>query len=89
MRFPIMHFFEMHFPDMKKTLAVAVSAAGLLSLGACGNTDLERGTTGGAIGGAAGYAVGAPVIGAAAGAASGALTEQDDIDLGEPIWDWD
>lgn len=72
-----------------KPFPLILASAGLLALSACGNTDLERGTTGGAIGGAAGYAVGAPIIGAAAGAATGAVADQDEFDLGEPIWEWD
>jgi hypothetical protein len=75
--------------EAAKPLTLTLAAAGLLGLSACGNTDLERGTTGGAIGGAAGYAVGAPVIGAAAGAATGAISDQDEVDLGQPIWEWD
>lgn len=70
-------------------LKIAVGAAALLGLAACGNTPEERGITGGGIGGAAGYALGAPVLGAAAGAATGAFTDQDDLDIGDPFWEWD
>jgi hypothetical protein len=31
--------------------------------------------------------VGGAVIGGAAGAAAGAVTGEDDVDLGEPLWD--
>jgi hypothetical protein len=65
-------------------------------LAACGDTRLERGTTGAGIGAAAGAAtsgvtggslLGGAVLGGAAGGAAGALTDKDDIDLGDPIWE--
>ena len=65
-------------------------------LAACGDTRLERGATGAGIGAAAGAAasgvtggnlLGGALLGGAAGGAAGALTDEDDIDLGEPIWD--
>ena len=75
---------------MPRTLMTAAAlAAGALALSACGNTATERGVTGACLGGAAGYAVGAPVLGAVAGGATGAFTEEDDLNLGSPIWDWD
>jgi hypothetical protein len=40
---------------------------------ACGETRLDRGASGAA-------------IGAGAGAAAGVLTDQDDVDLGDPVW---
>jgi len=64
-------------------------------LAACGNTTGDRAASGGALGagvGAAGAAItggsllGGALIGGAAGAAAGALTDEDDIDLGDPIW---
>jgi hypothetical protein len=67
-----------------------------LGLAACGDTRLERGTTGAGIGAAAGAAtsgltggslLGGALLGGAAGGAAGALTDEDDIDLGEPFWD--
>ena len=67
-----------------------------LLLGACGSSKTDRGLTGGAIGaglGAAtgavtgGSALGGAVLGGAAGAATGVLTDEDDVDLGEPVWD--
>ncbi|MGD9536852.1 MAG: hypothetical protein AB7X20_06670 [Alphaproteobacteria bacterium] len=74
-------------------------AAGLLlaiaGLAACGSTTGDRAASGGALGagvGAAGAAItggsllGGALIGGAAGAAAGALTDEDDIDLGDPIW---
>jgi len=74
--------------------------AALLGLGlaGCGDTRLERGTTGAGIGAAAGAAtsgvtggslLGGALLGGAAGGAAGALTDEDDIDLGEPFWDRD
>ena len=65
------------------------------SLVACGTTTKDRALSGAAIGagvGAAGSAitggsaVGGAVLGGAAGAATGALTDDDDIDLGDPLW---
>jgi osmotically inducible lipoprotein OsmB len=67
-------------------------------LAACGETRLERGASGAGIGAAAGAAtsgvtggniVGGALLGGAAGGAAGALTDKDDIDLGDPIWDRD
>jgi osmotically inducible lipoprotein OsmB len=66
-----------------------------LALSACGTTGGDRALSGGAIGAGAGAAVGAvtgmgvgtgALIGGAAGAATGALTDEDDINLGKPIW---
>lgn len=76
-------------------LKTGVAAVALLALAGCGETTGERALSGGAIGAGAGAlggaAVGAPVtgaaIGGAAGAGTGALTDEDDIDLGDPIWD--
>jgi osmotically inducible lipoprotein OsmB len=74
--------------------------AGLLglALAACGESRLERGASGAGIGAAAGAAtsgvtggslLGGALLGGAAGGATGALTDEDDIDLGDPIWDRD
>jgi hypothetical protein len=69
--------------------------AAVLLLAACGSTKTERGLSGGAIGagvGAAGSAItggsilGGAALGGAAGAATGVLTDEDDIDLGDPVW---
>lgn len=63
---------------------------------ACGNTTQERALSGGAIGAGAGAvgssitggsAVTGALIGGAAGAGVGALTDESDINLGEPLWD--
>lgn len=76
----------------------AIRYAGLaaaLLLAACGSTKTERGVSGGAIGagvGAAGSAItggsilGGAALGGAAGAATGVLTDEDDVDLGDPVW---
>ena len=70
--------------------------AAILLLFACGSSKTDRGLSGGAIGAGAGAAVGAvtgtsvlggAAIGGAAGAATGVLTDEDDVDLGEPVWD--
>ena len=76
-----------------KTLA----ALGLLAaLTACGSDPADRALSGGAIGAAGGAAAGEvvggnPAVGAlaggAAGAAAGALTDEGNVDLGEPVWD--
>jgi hypothetical protein len=70
------------------------AAAALLTLAACGSSTSDRALSGGAIGagvgGAAGaltgHTLGGAALGGAAGAAAGALTDEDDVDLGEPIW---
>ena len=79
---------------LKRKIAMTCSALLLLGLAACGNTTSDRLLSGAAIGGgvgAAGGAVfGAPLtgaaVGAAVGAAAGGLTDEQQIDLGEPIW---
>jgi osmotically inducible lipoprotein OsmB len=72
---------------------VALVAA--LLLAACGSSTSDRAISGGAIGAGTGAALGAvtgtsalggAALGGAAGAATGALTDEDDVDLGEPIW---
>jgi osmotically inducible lipoprotein OsmB len=80
---------------MLRSVLTASAALVLLGLAACGQSTGDRALSGGAIGAGAGalggWAVGAPVTGAivggAAGAATGAVTDEDDIDLGDPIWD--
>jgi osmotically inducible lipoprotein OsmB len=95
----------MHVPEAPETeredeMFRFVLVAALLGLGlaACGDTRLERGTTGAGIGAAAGAAtsgvtggniLGGALLGGAAGGATGALTDEDDINLGEPLWDRD
>lgn len=75
---------------------VLAAAFGLLLLAGCGSTTEERALSGGAIGagvgaGAAavtgGSVLGGAILGGAGGAAAGALTDEEDINLGDPIWD--
>ncbi|MGF1609878.1 MAG: hypothetical protein ACFCUQ_10810 [Kiloniellales bacterium] len=75
-------------------IRTGLAALALLALAGCGSSTGDRGLSGagiGAAGGAIGGAmVGAPVtgalIGGAIGGATGALTDEDDINLGKPIW---
>ncbi|WGF89367.1 hypothetical protein [Marinivivus vitaminiproducens] len=75
-----------------------LSAIALLTLAiaACGSSKTDRGLSGGAIGAGVGAGAGAAtggsvlggaVLGGAAGAATGVLTDDDDLDLGDPAWD--
>lgn len=73
----------------------AVAAALIIGLSACGTSTTDRALSGGAIGAGTGAAVGAAtgmgtgtgaLLGGAAGAATGGLTDEDDIDLGRPLW---
>ncbi len=68
-----------------------------LVVAACGSTPEERGLTGAGIGAAGGAVIGAvtglsvvqgALIGAGAAGLTGALTDESDINLGKPIWDW-
>lgn len=61
----------------------------------CGTTTSDRALSGAGIGAGAGAAVGAvtglgpatgAAIGGAAGAAAGGLTDEDDVNLGKPVW---
>ena len=80
---------------MKGLSHTLTTCALAFTLSACGTTPSERGLSGAGLGAAAG-AAGAAIsgggvatgaaIGAAAGAAAGALTEEEDVDLGEPAW---
>ncbi len=74
-------------------LALLLCAACLLA--ACGSSTGDRAASGAGIGAGAGAVVGAVtglsvlqgvVIGAAAGGLTGALTDEDIINLGDPIW---
>lgn len=76
-------------------LRIMTCFAVLGMLSACGSSTTDRALSGGAIGagvGAAGSAAtgGSPVTGAvvggAAGAAVGGMTDEEDIDLGDPVW---
>lgn len=80
---------------MNRMTLVAVLSLSLLFIGACGSSTSDRALSGGGIGAGVGLVggalLGAPVegalIGGAVGAGAGALTDQEDIDLGEPVWD--
>lgn len=65
-------------------------------LAACGTTPEERGLTGAGLGAAGGAIIGAvtgltvleaALIGTGVGGATGLLTDEDTLDLGEPIWE--
>lgn len=66
-----------------------------LMLAGCGSSTTDRALSGGGIGAAAGAGTAAvtggnPItgglLGGAAGAAVGGLTDEDDLDLGDPLW---
>lgn len=77
-----------------KLLLGTVCAVAMVGLTACGQSTTDRALSGGALGAGAGAVggalLGAPAAGAAvggaAGAATGAMTDQDDVDLGKPVW---
>lgn len=79
----------MKFPALALTAAIA-----LLTLGACGSSTSDRAMSGAGIGAGVGAVggllVGDPLtgalIGGAVGAGAGALTDQDQINLGKPVW---
>lgn len=79
---------------MKPILLVFALLIAVGALGACGNSTGDRALSGGGIGAGVGalggFMVGAPlegaVIGGAVGAGAGALTNQNQINLGRPIW---
>jgi hypothetical protein len=73
-------------------------AAVALLLAGCGSSTTDRALSGGGIGAAAGAGTAAVtggnpltggLLGGAAGAAAGALTDEDDVNLGDPIWNRD
>jgi hypothetical protein len=75
-------------------VAVALALASLVA--ACGSSTTDRTLSGAGIGAAGGAAVGAAtggnpltgaLLGGAAGAAVGGLTDEDDFNLGDPVWD--
>ena len=76
----------------KAALPTAAAALALLLAG-CGSSTSDRALSGAGIGAGAatgaitgGSVLGGALLGGGAGAATGALTDQDDIDLGRPIW---
>lgn len=82
---------------IRSATLIGISALAL-GLAGCGDTKTERGLSGAGIGAAAGAATGAATggsvlggaaLGGAAGGAAGVLTDKDDVDLGDPVWDRD
>lgn len=78
-------------------LVSAMAIVGLL-LAACGTSKTERGVSGAGIGAAAGAGTAAvtggnpltgAILGGAAGGAAGVLTDEDDVNLGDPVWNRD
>jgi len=81
---------------MKRILMIVAMLVAVGPLAACGSSQSDRALSGAGIGagvGAVGTAVtggnpvGGALLGGAVGAAAGALTDESDIDLGEPLWD--
>jgi osmotically inducible lipoprotein OsmB len=77
------------------TMKLIIPISLFLLLMACGESKLDRGLSGAAIGAGTGAAAGAATggsilgggaLGGAAGGAAGVLTDEDDVDLGEPVW---
>jgi osmotically inducible lipoprotein OsmB len=73
----------------------AIPFALVVVLAACGESKLDRGVSGVGIGAGVGAAAGAAtgqgavkggLLGGAAGGAAGVLTDEDDVDLGDPLW---
>lgn len=79
---------------MKTSSFAWLAVATLLGVSACGSSTSDRALSGGGIGAGVGalggLLVGAPVqgavIGGAVGAGAGALTDENQIDLGDPAW---
>lgn len=78
-----------------KRFALALVMSASLVLTACGSSTGDRAASGAGIGAGAGAVVGAVtglsilqgvLIGAAAGGLTGALTDEDFLNLGDPIW---
>ena len=81
---------------MSKTLAATALLSLSLALTGCGNTKEDRGITGAGLGAAGGAIIGAvtglsvlqgALIGTGIGGVTGLLTDKDDIDIGDPIWE--
>jgi osmotically inducible lipoprotein OsmB len=77
-----------------RIIAMALAIAGTALASGCGSTTEDRALSGAGIGAVAGgvggaltgNTLGGAVLGGAAGAATGALTDEEDVDLGDPIW---
>ena len=81
-------------PNRMRQLTFLLCFISAMGLGACGSSTSDRAISGGLIGAGAGAVGGAVVghpvagaaIGGAAGAATGAATDEDDVNLGKPVW---
>lgn len=80
---------------MRTISNLVVAVAILFTVAACGSSTSDRALSGAGLGAAGGAAISAvtggdlltgAVLGGAVGAAAGGLTDEDDFDLGEPIW---
>ncbi|MBF0355266.1 MAG: hypothetical protein HQL43_08535 [Alphaproteobacteria bacterium] len=79
---------------MKRIILTLTIIAATVGLAACGSSTGDRAISGGGIGAGVGalggFLVGAPLegalIGGAVGAGAGALTNENQINLGKPIW---
>jgi osmotically inducible lipoprotein OsmB len=80
---------------MRTTANLAVAGLILATVAACGSSTTDRALSGAGLGAAGGAAVSAvtggslvtgAILGGAAWAAAGGLTNEDDFDLGKPIW---
>lgn len=88
---------DLHALRAPRVLMAGSALALGLAVAGCGESVANRTVSGAGIGAGAGAAAGAlagdPVtgaaIGAAGGALAGALTEEDDINLGDPLVDLD
>ena len=78
--------------DINRFLTITILT---VALAGCGTSKTDRAVSGAGIGAAAGAVGGAlvggsaatgAVVGGAAGAAAGALTDESDVDLGDPVW---
>jgi len=81
--------------ECAKFIGTTFGVVALMVLAGCGHTQGDRALSGAGLGAGAGALTGmatggdpltGAVIGGAAGAAAGALTDDDDINLGKPIW---
>ena len=78
------------------TKKIALAIVATLALAACGTETDDRTLGGAAVGAATGAGVGAlfggvgaipgALIGGAVGAGTGAVTDEEAVDLGEPLW---
>lgn len=80
---------------MKTTRTLLAITCSMIMLGACGQNKGDRAASGALIGAGTGAVVNKAIggslgtgalIGAGVGAAAGAMTDEDDVNLGEPVW---